>query len=181
MSFEFLARHKEHFESGIHLLLASIVNCFPETMGADSSEVMLYDSKNGTFAFAAYAGERDTVLEGRTFKCQSGDNEKVMAQKVMAQRVMKSKNPLIIDDTRDYPMSQPDRDMVDRLGIKSIAVFPLLAGGRFIGSISFDYLEHAHRYTREDVNAMHSLADLAALMIDYAEKTARPPATQAQS
>ena len=29
MSFEFLARHKEQFESGIHLLLASIVNCFP--------------------------------------------------------------------------------------------------------------------------------------------------------
>lgn len=169
MSFEFLARHKEHFESGIHLLLASIVNCFPETMGADSSEVMLYDSKNGTFTFAASAGDQDAVSAGRTFKCQAGDNEKVLAQ-----RVMESKNPLIIDDTRDYPMCRPDRDMVDRLGIKSIAVFPLLAGGRFIGSISFDYLEHAHRYTREDVNAMHSLADLAALMISYAEKAAMP-------
>jgi transcriptional regulator with GAF, ATPase, and Fis domain len=169
MSYEFLAKHNEHFESGIHLLLASIVNCFPETMGADSSEVMLYDSRNGTFTFAASTGDRDTAFEGRTFKCQAGDNEKVLAQ-----RVMESKNPLIIDDTRDYPMCLPDRDMVDRLGIKSVAVFPLLAGGRFIGSISFDYMEHAHRYTREDVNSMHSLSDLAALMISYAEKAAVP-------
>lgn len=166
MRFEFLQkRHEMDAKSGLHVLLESIVNSFPESAGAESSEITLYDNKDKSFTFAASTLDKDAAFSGYSARCASVDNDKIFTQ-----RVMESKNPLIIDDVGEPNMSQPDRDMLDRLGIKSIAIFPLLAGGRFLGSLSFDYVRHAHRYSRQDINAMHSLADLAALMIDHAEK-----------
>lgn len=156
---------REGGEKGLHVLLGSIVNCFPETMGADYSEITLLDNKDMVFTFATATGkERDAIFSGHQFKYTMDEGDKIFTQKVM-----ESRNPLVIHDTGDYAMSDPDMDMVNRLGIKSMAVFPMFAGDRFVGSISFDYGGHTHKFTQQDINGMYSLADLAAHMIGYAE------------
>lgn len=48
----------------------------------------------------------------------------------------------------------------------------MFAGERFIGSISFDFGSHTHRYSSEEINRMYGLADLAAHMIGYGEMLA---------
>jgi GAF domain-containing protein len=91
-------------------------------------------------------------------------------KKTLTQKVMEARNPLIIHDIGDTVMSDADRDMVNRLDIKSMAVFPMFSGDGFVGSISFDYAGHPHKFTNQDINGMYALAALAALMIDYAAK-----------
>lgn len=153
---------------GMQMVLMSIVNSFPETIGAESSEITLYDDKSKTFSFAAATCERNEEFAGHKFKPGSDDDNKTFTQ-----RVMESKNPLIIDDTVDFPMCEADRNMVDKRRNKSMAIFPMYAGSRFLGSISFDHVGHTHKFSKQDINSMHSLTDLATLMIDHAIKSSR--------
>jgi GAF domain-containing protein len=170
MRLAFGANEKGEGEKGLRVLLESIVNCFPETAGAEYGEITLFNDKDMAFTFAAATGkERDEAFSGEQFKLTLDEGDKIFTQKVM-----ESKNPLIINDVNDYVMSGADRDMVERLGIRSMAIFPMFAGNRFVGSISFDYGGHEHRFTQQDINGMHGLADLASLMIDYAERLVGP-------
>jgi GAF domain-containing protein len=166
MRFAFERREKVSEEMrGLIILFEAIVNSFPETAGADYSEIALYDNKNNIFTLAAATGaDRDAIFFGRKFDYTMDENKKIFTQKVM-----ESRNPLIIDNIEDYSMSGSDAEMVKRLGINSIAVFPMFTGNRFVGSISFDYGAHTHKYSKEDINRMYELADLAAHMIGYAE------------
>ncbi len=169
MRFAFERREKVSEEMrGLIVLLEAIVNSFPETAGADYSEITLYDNKNNAFTFSAATGaDRDAIFSGRKFDYTLDENKKILSQKAM-----ESKNPLIIDDIEEYKMSDADADMVNRLSIRSMAVFPMFTGKKFMGSISFDYGDHTHKYSNEDINRMHALADLAAHMIGYAEMMA---------
>jgi len=166
MRLGFGMKEKGEGKKGLRVLLESMVNCFPETAGADYGEITLFNDKDMTFTFAAATkNDRDEAFSGNQFKLTMDEGEKILTQKVM-----ESRNPLIINDVEDYVMSDVDRDMVERLGIKSMAIFPMFAGDRFVGSISFDYGGHKHRFTQQDINGMYALADLAALMIDYAKR-----------
>jgi GAF domain-containing protein len=161
-----LERKNKAFEEAqsLHVLLEAIVNGFPEAAGADYSEITLYDDKRGTFTFAAATGpERDAIFSGHSFRRDPDEQKKTFAQKVL-----ESKNPLIIDDVDGFARSEADRGMAERLEIRSTAVFPMIHDHRFLGSISFDYGGHTHHFTRDDLNRMHDLADLAARMIGYA-------------
>lgn len=153
-------------ETGLRVLLGSIVNSFPETAGADYSEITLYDNMSNEFIFAAATGkDRDGVFSGKKIGYTMDDK-----QKTMAQNVMESRNPLIVHNVGDTALSGADEDMVNRLGIKSVAVFPMFAGDRFVGSISFDYDGHTHKFTQQEINDMYRLADLAAHMVNYAQQ-----------
>ncbi len=165
MRLAFGTKEKGEGKKGLRVLLESIVNCFPETAGAEYSEITLFNDKDMAFTFAAATGkERDEAFSGEQFKLTMDEGEKIFTQKAM-----ESKNPLIINDVDDYVMSDADRDMVERLEIRSMAIFPMFAGDRFVGSISFDHVGHTHKFTQQDINGMYALADLAALMIGYAE------------
>jgi GAF domain-containing protein len=166
MRFAFERRERISEElRGLIILLEAIVNSFPETAGADYSEITLYDNKNNVFTFAAATeAERDAIFSGRTFDHAMDENKKTFSQKVM-----ESGNPLIIDNIEDANMSSSDANMVNRLMIKSTAIFPMFSGNKFVGSISFDHGAHTHKYSKDDINRMHTLADLAAHMIGYAE------------
>jgi len=154
-------------EKGLSILLGSIVNSFPGAAGADYSEITLYDRRNNEFITAAATlGERNEAFAGKKSGYAMDDRKKALAQ-----NVMESKNPLIIHDVGDALLSDADTDMINRLGIKSIAVFPMFAGDRFVGSISFDYDGHTHRFTQQEINGMYGFADLAAHMIDYAQRS----------
>ena len=169
MKFAFERRERVSEEMrGCIILLEAIVNSFPETAGADYSEITLYDNKNNAFTFAAATeADRDAIFSGRKIDYAMDENKKIFSQKVM-----ESGNPLIIDNVEDYKMSDADADMVNRLSIRSTAIFPMFSGKKFIGSISFDHSAHIHKYSKEDINRMHALADLAAHMIGYAEMMA---------
>jgi GAF domain-containing protein len=147
MRLAFGTKGKGESKKGLRVLLESIVNWFA----------------------AATGKERDEAFSGEQFKLTMDEGKKIFTQKAM-----ESKNPLIINDVDDYVMSEADRDMVERLEIRSMAVFPMFAGDRFVGSISFDHVGHTHKFTQQDINGMYALADLAALMINYAERLVGP-------
>ena len=154
----------------LRLLLESIVNCYPEAAGAEYSEITLYDGKSNEFIGAAATGkDRDDVFSGKRLGYARDEGRKTLTQKAM-----ESRNPVIIHDVNEAALADADRAMVDRLGIRSTAVFPLFAGSRFVGSISFDHGGHTHRFTQQDINAMYALADLAAHLIGYAENFVGP-------
>ena len=153
-------------EKGLTILLESIVNSFPGAAGADYSEITLYDRRDNEFiAAAATLPERNEAFAGKKFAYAMDDRKKALTQ-----NVMESKNPLIIHDVGEALLSDVDTDMIERLGIKSIAVFPMFAGDRFVGSIIFDYDGHTHKFTQHEINGMYGFADLAAHMIDYAQR-----------
>jgi GAF domain-containing protein len=147
--------------SDIELAVKGIVDMMPVQAGAGSSEITLYDDSGKTFLYVASTGQNDRIFAGRVYRVTKDDRSKILSQ-----RVMESCMPLVINDVKAERMCNADRDIARRLRISSMVILPMFSSGRFLGTISFDYIDRRHRFHKLEVDELSALADYAASMID---------------
>ncbi|MCD1293547.1 hypothetical protein CUJ83_00865 [Methanocella sp. CWC-04] len=144
----------------LHELARAISDTYPYMMGADVSMIILYDEDSKMFKLLSAAGTEESALKGLELKLYRDDRRKMFAQKVM-----ETGKPIMIEETHNFPMSGTDREIINKLQIRSIAVLPMIFEDRFVGTLSFGYARFAHTFTEQDINTMSRLADEAATMV----------------
>ncbi len=87
-------------------------------------------------------------------------------------RVIRTGKPELLNDLPEVLSPQDAKGeeewlrALERLGIRSYLVVPLLARGRCIGALSFSFLESGHRYDEEALHLAEELARRASLALD---------------
>ena len=105
----------------------------------------------------------------------------------MVQDVIRSGTPRLIEDVDEAMLAEiaddeRHRELLDRLGVASLMILPLVARGRGIGAIALVAAERRKRFTEEDISAAKDLAARAALAVDNARLyRAAQEANQAKS
>ncbi len=89
-----------------------------------------------------------------------------IAGNLSMQKIIETRQPLAIWNAETDPLMAPIRDVVEKRGIKSILIVPMLVGGRLIGTIGFDSLDQPRRFSDEEIQLALTLAGQLAAAIE---------------
>jgi len=154
---------------GLNSLLGLMSASVPEAVMATGCDILLYDERDGVFRSTAAASEwQRTSAEKRAY-CASEEDKAVYAR-----RVMESRNPLIVEGTRDHPLCTAPESLANKLGVKSLIVLPLIDKGRFLGSMIIDSTLDRRNMGDRDMDILNALGKLTAAMIARAEAGLAP-------
>lgn len=81
------------------------------------------------------------------------------------QEVVRTRQPLRIPDVHSAPLLHAFRDRLEAIGLRSLAILPLLVRDEAIGAISLGYVGQSRMISEADLRFYQSLADLAATAI----------------
>lgn len=68
------------------------------------------------------------------------------------------RRPLAIDDLSDHPMVEGYRDLVERTGLRSLAIVPIMYRGRVIGAVCAHQTRRLRRWTEDDKDLLSAVA-----------------------
>jgi GAF domain-containing protein len=149
---------------GLLPLLGLIAASVPEAIMATGCDILLYDDRDGIFRSSAASGEWQRTATEKMAYCASEEDKTLYARKVM-----ESRNPLIVEGTKDHPLCSSPGSAGKKLGVKSLIILPLLEKGRFLGAMIIDSTLDRHKIGDRDMEILTALARLAAAMIGRAE------------
>ncbi|OPY28927.1 MAG: GAF domain protein [Methanocella sp. PtaU1.Bin125] len=159
---------------GLGSLLGLISASVPEAVMATGCDILLYDGRAGIFRSTAAASEwQRTATEKRAY-CASEEDKALYAR-----RVMDSRNPLVVEGTRDHPLCTAPESLANKLGVRSLIVLPLIDKGRFLGSMIIDSTLDRRSLGDRDMDILNALGKLAAAMIARAEAGLASPGAAA--
>jgi PAS domain S-box-containing protein len=81
------------------------------------------------------------------------------------QEVVRTRQPLLIPDVLAAPLLGSVREHLEPLGLRSLAVLPLIARGQVIGALSLGYMGQSRTVTNDELRFYRSMADLGATAI----------------
>lgn len=156
---EALAKIADLITSGVYLdeLLRLIVNVTAEIMNSKVSSLMLLDP-----------GKRELVIKA-TQSISEAYNKKpnlVLGQGI-AGVVAQENKPMYILDVREDDRYF-NRDIARKEGLCSLACVPLAVKGKVIGVLNC-YTSKKRKFTKHEMDILHTLANQAAIAIEHAE------------
>lgn len=83
--------------------------------------------------------------------------------------VLASERPVAIDDARTHPLFATFKEDLEASGVKSILATTIRLGGQPIGFLSLHQCQKRHSWTEWEIDAVHSVAEQAAVAIRQAE------------
>jgi hypothetical protein len=149
---------------GLLPLLGLIAASVPEAIMATGCDILLYDERDGIFRSSAASGEWQRTAAEKMAYCASEEDKALYARKVM-----ESRNPLVVEGTKDHPLCSSPGSAGKKLGVKSLIVLPLIEKGRFLGAMIIDSTLDRHKIGDRDMDILAAMAKLAAAMIGRAE------------
>lgn len=88
----------------------------------------------------------------------------------LEERLLKSKAPVVVNNVDDDPLlGDSERAQLQRLGIKSIALLPMIVKGRLIGSLGLDSFYDYHTFTADEVEAAAAVTSQLAITAHNAQ------------
>ena len=155
--------------SMLNVIAASI----PRVVMANRCDIVLYDEKDRTFTpVAAMEPGREAGREARRedrMTCISAEDERLFTR-----RVMETKKPLVVEDTRENPLCTANRNMIERLGIKSVIVMPLIDREHFLGSMIMDSTLGAKDFSDQSMDTLNLIArTVSAVIAEAKERTGK--------
>ncbi|WP_048198390.1 GAF domain-containing protein [Methanocella arvoryzae] len=158
-------------------MLSTIAASIPRVVMANRCDIVLYDEKDRSFTpVEAMWPERETEKGTRRedrMTCISAEDEQLFTR-----RVMETKKPLIVEDTKENPLCTANRHMIERLGIKSVVVLPLMDREHFLGSMILDSNLSARDFSDQSMDTLNLIARTVSAMIAEAkEREGKPAAT----
>ncbi len=85
------------------------------------------------------------------------------------QHVMKTREPLAIYDARNDPLMAMAKEGMERVGIHSILLLPLLLNERVIGTFGLDVLSEPHHFTSSEIELAQTIAGQLTMAITNAQ------------
>jgi GAF domain-containing protein len=85
-------------------------------------------------------------------------------------RLLKTKAPVVVNNVDDDPMlGDAERAVLQKLGIKSIALLPMVVKGRLIGSLGLDSFYEYHTFTSDEIEAAAAVTSQLAITAHNAQ------------
>lgn len=101
--------------------------------------------------------------------------ERILGMKMSLERfpalkeVLESKETVLIVDSKVDPRTAPLHRYFKLLGIKSLLIAPLLARDKTIGIIAMPAKDPLYKFTKSEINLLHTLANQIATSVDNAK------------
>ncbi|MBU0510233.1 MAG: GAF domain-containing protein, partial [Chloroflexi bacterium] len=131
-----------------------------QAMGVQTGIAFLNPKGATSTVAAAYSPNPDRPPAiGLTFQVEGNPS---------SQRVMMTKKPLVIEDAQNDPLTAPIHAMMRSQGIVSLAILPLITGGKVIGTVGLDILEKDRKFTDDEIRLAETIVMQAANAIENA-------------
>ncbi|HWQ12919.1 MAG TPA: GAF domain-containing protein, partial [Roseiflexaceae bacterium] len=105
---------------------------------ADHAGIVLFDED----------GEWGTVVAEYPQSAVRGSRIPLTSE--LMRQLIEGRQPITIDSVATSPMLEPVRDVLQGIGVESIAIIPLVSRGRAIGSIGIDSIGQRRAFTAEE-------------------------------
>lgn len=139
-------------------LLDTVVEEVRKLLQVDAAAVLLVEQDAPYLRFRAASGWRSKPVENAY---------RVPLETTNSGKVMRTQQPLLIEDTADYPPIGGMMGWLQAEGFRSAAIMPLVTQGRSIGTLVIDTRE-LRRFSETEVRFLRLMANQAALAIEKA-------------
>jgi GAF domain-containing protein/DNA-binding response OmpR family regulator len=137
-------------------VLQIVVNYMADYVSADQCRVVIFDEQ---------AGYGEIKAEYRP--TPGIENVRIPMEGNPSYEILRDTGQAIaIEDIHTHPIMSEVAKTMAELGIKSMLLVPLIAGGRLIGSVGLDTIQDQHTFTESEINFCRALADRAALALE---------------
>jgi signal transduction protein with GAF and PtsI domain len=138
-------------------ILKLIVTVTAEIMNSKICSLMLLDEKSGSLALKATQSMSEIYNKKPQLKLGEG----------IAGRVAMENKPFAVYDISKKPEYR-FKDIAKKEGLKSLLSVPLAVKGKVIGVLN-NYTSFPHKFTKNEVNILTTVANQAAIVIENAE------------
>jgi signal transduction histidine kinase len=87
-----------------------------------------------------------------------GDDPEVLERSPVEQWLKDHRQPLVIADMRGHKVAEGVEDLIEKIGLESLAVVPIMHQGRIIGSLSGHQTRGPRRWAEDDVDLLTAVA-----------------------
>lgn len=156
---EAISKVSKTITSNLYLedILKLIVTVTAEIMDSKICSLMLIDEKKGELVLKATQSVSELYNKKPNLKIGEG----------IAGRVAKENKPKAVYDITKEPEYKL-KHIAGREGLKSLLSVPLAVKGKVIGVLN-SYTSRAHKFTRDEINMLTTVANQAAIVIENAE------------
>ena len=99
-----------------------------------------------------------TVAESSALGGETIIGQRIAVQGNLAiEQVLNKRRPVLVTEAQTNPMLAPMQLLVHERGIQSMAVFPIIAGGDVIGTISLDKVEKGNEFSATEMSLAETL------------------------
>ncbi len=156
---EAISKVSKTITSNLYLedILKLVVTVTAEIMNSKICSLSLVDEKTGTLVLKATQSMSDAYNKKPPLKIGEG----------IAGKVARDNTPITIYDISKEP-EYKYKDIAVKEGVKSLLCVPLSVKGRVIGVLN-NYTSHPHKFTKEEIDILTSVANQAAIVIENAE------------
>jgi len=156
---EAISRVSRTITSNLYLedILKLIVTVTAEIMDSKISSLMLVDEKTGELVLKATQSMSQIYNKKPNLKLGAG----------IAGKVASENRPRAVYDIAKEPEYR-FKDIATKEGLESLLSVPLAVKGKVIGVLN-NYTSYPHRFTKNEINIMTTVANQAAIVIENAE------------
>ncbi|MDT4969400.1 MAG: hypothetical protein QOJ64_4137 [Acidobacteriota bacterium] len=86
------------------------------------------------------------------------DDPEMMERSPVPHWIREHRQPMVISDIREHKIASGIEDLIDRIGLQSLAVVPIMHLGRVIGSLSGHQTKRQRRWVEDDVDLLTAVA-----------------------
>jgi GAF domain-containing protein len=86
------------------------------------------------------------------------DDREVLERSPVQQWLKDHRQPLVVATVRQHKLAAGVEDLIEKTGLKSLAVVPIMHQGRVIGSLSGHQTSHPRRWAEDDVDLLAAIA-----------------------
>jgi GAF domain-containing protein len=87
-----------------------------------------------------------------------GDDPELLERSPIQQWLKDHRQPLVVADVREHRLAAGIEDLIDKIGVKSIAIVPIMHQGRVIGSLSGHQTRRQRAWAEDDVDLLAAVA-----------------------
>ena len=156
---EAISRLAKTITSNLYLedILKLIVTVTAEIMNSKICSLMLIDEKTGLLVLKATQSMSERYNDKAHLRVGEG----------IAGKVAKENKPIVVLDCSQEPEYR-HKDIAAKEGLRSLLSVPLSVKGKVIGVLN-NYTSQPHKFTRDEINIMTTVASQAAIVIENAE------------
>jgi len=134
-------------------------------MGVEQGGIVLYEPVGGG----------RTPTHGR-IACEIGEDGQpvtpnrrfALARASLSQQMIQDREPIRLPDVKTAPLSPMIARLCQERGIQSMLMVPLLSQGEVVGTLGFDAIQTARRWTNEEVTLAQMMANALAVTLENA-------------
>ncbi|HEX8748505.1 MAG TPA: GAF domain-containing protein [Pyrinomonadaceae bacterium] len=139
--------------------IAVVVGRVGEILDADRCVAMLFADNDRADYFGEWCREGVASIT---------EDEEVRERTPVPYWIRTHRQPMVVTDMREHPLSAGFEDLLERMSLKSLAAVPIIHQGRVIGMLSAHQTRNYRRWAEDDVDLLTAVATQVGSMLENA-------------